>query len=454
MPSYSSHGKNLQKNLNSHKLKYPEIVNGLVMIALVDCNNFYVSCERVFQPKLEGRPVVVLSNNDGCVIARSNEAKALGIDMGAPAFQMEDFLQKHGVVIFSSNYALYGDFSERVMQTLATMVRDIEIYSIDEAFLNLSGYSKDLIAFGQAIRARVRQWTGIPVSIGIAPTKTLAKVANKLAKKTSGVYCLQEPQAIREALSQLQVEDIWGIGRQYARFLNHHGIRTALELTEAGDAWIRKHLTIVGLRLVQELRSIPCLELDNDPDPKKNICTARSFGQLLTDFDSVCEALANYAATGAQKLRKQHSCASLITVFLATNPFREKDPQYFNNAVIPLPVPTQFTPAIVRAALEGLRRIYRDGYAYKKTGIILSELVPEESVQSDLFVQPDFSRQQRLMDTVDRINRDYGRDFIRLLSQGFDRRWRLRQEKLSSRYTTRWEELLTIALDQPETHTG
>ncbi len=418
------------------------------MIAIVDCNNFYVSCERVFNPKLEKRPVVVLSNNDGCIISRSNEAKALGIEMGSPAFKMESFLREHNVAVFSSNYALYGDFSARVMNTLAQFVPDIEIYSIDEAFLDLAEYRGDLHELGGRIRMRVKQWTGIPVSVGIAATKTLAKVANKIAKKSNGVFLLNDADTIRKTLMKLDVEKVWGIGRQYERMLRMHGIKTAYELTQAKDSWIQKSMTIVGLRLVNELRGIPSICLDTDPDPKKAICTARSFGHLLSDYESVSEALANYAATFAFKLRKQKSCANMLTVFLDTNRFRESDPQYFNSAVITLPEASNYTPDIIRHAVAGLKRIFKKGYLYKKTGIIITGLVPENQVQGNLFGQADTDRQKRLMDVVDKINSELGRDFIRTLSQGFERKWRLRQEKLSPRYTTRWEDLLNVNVDE------
>lgn len=418
------------------------------MIAIVDCNNFYASCERVFNPKLEGRPVVVLSNNDGCIIARSNEAKALGIEMAMPAFQIEPFLQKHHVAVFSSNYALYGDLSERVMNTLATLVKDIEIYSIDEAFIDLSGYREDLTELGFRIRRKIKQWTGIPVSVGIAPSKTLAKVANKIAKKSGGVHLLADPESIRQALEKLPVKDIWGIGGQYNKFLKSYGILTALDLTRAKDAWIQKHMTIVGLRLVKELRGESCIELDTEPAPKKAIGTARSFGQMLSDFETIAEALANYAATCARKLRQQHSCANMLTVFLETHPFKEALPQYFNSIVITLPVATNYTPEIVHYAKLGLKAIFKKGYQYKKTGVIVSGLVPEDQVQRNFFDEADRSKQRSLMKVMDAINDTMGKDRVRLLSQGFDRKWKLRQERLTPAYTSRWEELLTIDVDK------
>ncbi len=418
------------------------------MIAIVDCNNFYASCERVFNPKLEGRPVVVLSNNDGCIIARSNEAKALGIEMAMPAFQIEPFLQKHHVAVFSSNYVLYGDLSERVMNTLATLVKEIEIYSIDEAFIDLSGYREDLTELGFRIRRKIKQWTGIPVSVGIAPSKTLAKVANKIAKKSGGVHLLADPESIRQALEKLPVKDIWGIGGQYSKFLKSYGILTALDLTRAKDAWIQKHMTLVGLRLVKELRGESCIELDTEPAPKKAIGTARSFGQMLSDFETIAEALANYAATCARKLRQQQSCANMLTVFLETHPFKEDLPQYFNSKVITLPVATNYTPEIVHYAKQGLKAIFKKGYQYKKTGVIVSGLVPEDQVQRNFFDEADRGKQRALMKVMDAINDTMGKDRVRLLAQGYDRKWKLRQERLTPCYTSRWEELLTIDVDK------
>ena len=295
------------------------------MYALVDCNNFYASCERVFDPRLEQRPIVVLSNNDGCVIARSNEAKALGIAMGEPAFQKEEVYAKHNVAVFSSNFALYGDMSQRVMRTLAQHSAAMEIYSIDEAFLECGGLTADgLDRFGSQLRKTVKQWTGIPVSIGVAPTKTLAKVANHIAKRlpdNSGVCVLNKEETIEYCLKKLPVEKLWGVGRRYALFLRSWGINTAWDLRRMPEGWVKDNMTVVGLRLQKELKGEPCIPLENQPQKKKEICTSRSFGTMVTELDELQQAVSMYATRCAEKLRTQNSCTNLVEVFLHTNPF-------------------------------------------------------------------------------------------------------------------------------------
>src|SRR3989339_1101281 len=294
------------------------------MFALVDCNNFYVSCERVFNPACRNKPVVVLSNNDGCIISRSEEAKKLGIKMAEPAFKIKELIEKNKVAVFSSNYALYGNMSERVMNTIATLVKDMEIYSIDEVFLDMKGYANESLSdFAYRIRNRVFQWTGVPVSVGIGSTKTLAKIAAKIAKKNTGVFIFTESEKSDEILNKYPVEDIWGVGRQYAHFLKKFGYDTALKLKNSDDAFMKKYMKIVGLRTVYELRGIPCYKLQTHVPMKENICTARSFGKMTEDFETIAEATANYTATCARKLRKMKACASLITIFLQTNYFRE-----------------------------------------------------------------------------------------------------------------------------------
>jgi DNA polymerase V len=417
------------------------------MFGLVDCNNFYASCERVFNPRLEQVPVVILSNNDGCVIARSNEAKALGIKMGEPAFHIEELLKKNKVAVLSSNYALYGDMSERVMNTIAAMVKDVEIYSIDEIFLNLQGYTYlNIHEMASNIRRTVKQHTGIPVSVGIASTKTLAKLANKLAKKGTGVAIIETPQEIEMALSTFPVEDIWGIGRQHTKTLQQYGIRTALQLSNANDNWVRKTFSVVGLRTVNELRGIPCIPLDESISMKKNICTARSFGKMTDNFEIIREAVANYACRCAEKLRRQNACANTITVFLETNRFREDLPQYNYMKVLSLNTASSSSPELVHYAEKGLGLIFKKGYQYKKAGVIVSGIVPETQVQTSLFDKSDRRKTKVLMAVTDSINRTNGRDTVRLAAQGFDRQWKLRQEKLSPCYTSRWTDLLTVKL--------
>lgn len=420
------------------------------MIALVDCNNFYASCERLFQPNLTGRPIVVLSNNDGCVIARSDEAKELGIQMGAPAFLMEEMLNSHGVSVFSSNYTLYGSMSERVMKTLNMHCPTVEVYSIDEAFLYL--YDMPYISYEQYavnLRAAVKA-TGIPVSIGIASSKTLAKMANRYAKKNRGnlgVHVLDRQDKIDEVLRFTEVEDIWGVGPQYAKLLRRYGFKTALDLLKAPEEWIRKNMTVVGQRLLNELRGIPCVEFEEEAPSKKNICVARSFGQLLSEKKDVGEALANYTAIAAGKLRKQDSCCRAINVFLQTNNYRTQDAQYFRSVNFQLPVATNSTKELLQYAGDALNRIWKDGHNFKKTGVILLDLVPADQVQFGLFDQVNRHKDSRLMKAIDTVNRAYGgKELVKFAVQGYGSRWKLRQERLSPCYTTRLSDILTIKI--------
>ena len=417
------------------------------MIALVDCNNFYASCERVFQPKLENKPIVVLSNNDGCVIARSNEAKALGIKMGAPAFKMKPIFDYHNIHVFSSNFALYGDLSNRVMQILSQESPAIEIYSIDEAFLDLKGVKK-LNKFSIDLRKKVGQWTGIPVSIGIAPTKTLAKVANRMAKKykKDGVFLMKEPATITRILKHVAVDELWGVGRKYSKFLSQRGFQTAYGLVNASESWIRNNMTVNGLRMIKELKGIPCLTLEYETQRKKNICTSRSFGMDVKTLHELEEAVASYASTCAMKLRKEKSLTASILVFVKTNPFKEINSQYSPCQKAVLDVPTNDSMEITSQALSVLKRIYKDGFNYKKAGVIVGDIVSEESRQLSLFDTKDIFKTKDIMNAMDDINRKMGRNKIRLAVQGFDRKWRLKQEKLSPCYTTRFEDVLEVKI--------
>lgn len=418
------------------------------MFALVDCNNFYVSCERVFNPKLEGKPVVVLSNNDGNVIARSNEAKALGIGMGTPYFQIEEIIREQQVLVYSSNYELYGEMSARVMEALRELVPDVEVYSIDEAFLDLSIFPVgDLDAFCRQVRVTIRQWTGIPVSIGVGATKTLTKVANKLAKKGDGVFVLQSPEQARQALQDTKVEDVWGIGRQYAKFLKQHNVLTALDLSRANERWIRQHLSVVGERLVWELRGKPCLRLELVAPSKKAICTSRSFGMAVCTRVPLEEAVSGFTVRTAEKLRKQGSCASVLTVFLSTHSFRKDLPQHHPSRTIRLPVATSHPTELLKYALAALRDMYRPGYQYQKAGIIVSGIVPGEQVQQHLFNQADRSKYEKLTQAVDRINGKLGRNTVRFAVQGYPKvhtTWLPKREHLSPCYTTKWDQIWTI----------
>ena len=415
--------------------------------ALADCNSFYASCEKAFNPKLKNRPVVVLSNNDGCVVARSAEAKTLGIPMGAPAFKHADLFQAHGVAVFSSNYALYGDLSARVMRTMADMVPECEVYSIDEAFLRLDGLPGDMVAFCGEIRERVLSWTGIPVSLGIGETKTLSKAANKLAKKggTGGVFDLRRPDA-DEWLARLDVEDVWGVGPRYAKLLRSRRILTALDLKRADRIWIRKHMTVMGLQTVLELNGQPCIPMEQAPPPKKAICCSRSFGAYVRSLDGLREAVATYATRAAEKLRDQGSICSLVQVFVRTNPHKLEHRQHSELAQAVLPVATDYTPDILRAALGVLDRIYREGHAYQKAGVLLAGIEPKGSRQLSLIApQPeDDARRGRAMAVLDAANRKYGRGSLVYAAQGIETEWGMRREKLSPAYTTRWDQLLRV----------
>ncbi|MDI9863563.1 Y-family DNA polymerase [Flectobacillus sp. DC10W] len=416
------------------------------MIALVDCNNFYVSCERLFAPELKNKPVVVLSNNDGCVIARSDEAKELGVKMGVSAFEVKDLVQSGKLQAFSSNYVLYGDLSNRVVQTLSQFSNEIEVYSIDESFLNLQGVS-DLENYAIQIRTKVRQCTGIPTCVGVASTKTLAKIASRYAKKNhkeTGVWILDTPEKIEQVLRATPIEDIWGVGRRYAKMLEAYNMYTAFDFTQTNEHWVRAKMSVVGQRMLYELRGIPCLSVDLVNEPKKNICTSRSFGTMLTQYGPLSEAVSNFAAACAFKLRKQKSVANYVHVFVTTNPFSKHEKQYFNSITITLPVADSDSRVIIKNALLGLSKIYRDGFKYKKAGVIVSGIVPEDEYQLALFSPNPNNNARKVMEVLDAINHSNGRNKLKLAAQGFDRTWKLKNERLSQRYTTRFDELLVI----------
>ena len=417
------------------------------VFALVDCNNFYASCERLFQPQLRNRPIIVLSNNDGCVVARSQEAKQLDIPMGVPYFKVKALCDRHHVAVFSSNYQLYGDLSQRVMETLRQFTPDLEVYSIDEAFLSLDGFSHlDLTAYAQEIRARVKQWTGIPVSIGVGPSKTLAKIANHVAKRRTqtGVFDLRDQTIQSDILATLPVRDIWGVGRQWAKKLPEFGIETALQLRQADPALIRRHFTVVGERLVRELNGVSCLPLETLA-AKQTIMSSKSFGAVQTEFQPIAEALSCYTARACEKLRGQGSKAQGIYVTLRTSKFRQGCPQYSNGMNYGFPMPTSDTRAIVKAAKHCLKQIYRPGYAYQKTGVMLTDLVSETVRQQDLFLRGDDGRSERLMQVMDRVNKRMGRNTLYLAAQGTNRSWGMRCDQRSPRYTTQWDELAIVS---------
>jgi DNA polymerase V len=426
------------------------------MKAIIDCNSFYCSCEKLFQPALEGRPVIVLSNNDGCIISRTDEAKQVGVEMGGPYFQARDLIEKHGVATFSSNYNLYGDLSWRVMETLRTMLPPgtVEVYSVDEAFLDLSHVApKDLQEISFKIKDTVEQWTGIKVSIGVAPTKVLSKVANRLCKKnkivTNCVLILDSPRKIAQALERTPVEDIWGVGHQYAKKLHLYQINNALELSKKDVAWATKNLGgVVGAKLVRELNGLPSREMENERVTKKMIATTRMFGSAVTELEQIKEAVATYTSRAAEKLRRQHSAASCISVMMiAKEPVT--DTRYYQHGAsissyINLPIATSLTNELIKAALQLTERLFEKGRIYKKAGVILSGIVPDNSIQASLFKAPASEKNRMLMSMMDNINFAMRNDTLKFAAAGVERDWKMRQELRSPRYTTRWEELCEI----------
>ena len=419
--------------------------------ALVDCNNFYASCERLFRPELNGQPVVVLSNNDGCIVARSNEAKALGMPMGAPLFKVKHLIARHKIHVFSSNYALYGDLSHRVMDVLRQMEPDVEVYSIDEAFIALPVTKVwDRVKYAAELRERVRKHVGIPVSIGIATTKTLAKIANRVAKKEAqfnGVFDLVGNSQIDQVLEKIEVNDVWGIGGRSTEKLNNRGIYTALDLKRADDTWIRKQLTVVGARTVMELNGISCISIENAPACPKSIMTSRSFGHPVTDFEDLREAVITFVSIAGAKLRKQGVEAGALNLFISTGPFDEKA-QYSNNQTITLHQPTSSTPELITAALQGLKSLYRSGYRYRKAGIMLAGIVQQGySRQLDLFSfsQPAVKEDKELMTALDKINSKWGRSTIQYgMTTAEEKPWSMQQTRKSPAYTTNWQELPVV----------
>lgn len=418
------------------------------MYALVDCNNFYCSCERLFDPTLAKRPVIVLSNNDGCAIARSEEAKALGIVMGTPAFMLQDLIKSKNVAVFSSNYTLYGDISDRVMKTIGRFVPRMEIYSIDEAFLDLQDMShSDLLRLGIDIRKTVMRDIGIPVTIGIAPTRTLAKMANRYAKKQRkevGVFWAANKELVHLLLSVTDVGDICGIGHQYGLFLKRNGFKNALDLSKAPQEWVRVNMSVVGQRLLTELRGTPALSWEYEQPAKKNICTSRSFANLLTDKSIILEAICNHAASCARKLRSQASCCQSIHVFISTNPHKTAEAQYVRSINVEMETATNDTSEIIKHASRGFEVIYKQGYRYMKCGVIVNDLIPEDKVQHSMFDQSDRAKSKTVMHALDQINKSLGKEIVRFAVQGYEKKWRLKTEWLSPCYTTRIHDILKV----------
>jgi DNA polymerase V len=415
------------------------------IFALVDCNNFYVSCERVFNPKLAGRPVVVLSNNDGCVVARSNEAKALKIGMGVPAFEVADLIKKHNIEVFSSNYTLYADMSRRLMQTLATFTPEIEIYSIDEAFLNLAGFGASLADYGRRIQRTVRQWTGMPVSIGIAGTKTLAKIANHLAKhsaKSDGVLDLSSSANLEQVLAEVPLEKVWGIGIRSAIKLKKAGLKTALDLSRADISWIRSRFGVVGVRTVYELRGSCCYPLEDNPPARQSIVVSRMFGTPVESTEQLKEAAATYAARAGEKLREHKLAANLQTVFVTTSRFIKN--KYFNSHTFVFETATSDTTELIQAAMSSIEKLYRKNYKFKKCGVVLLGLVGEDRVQRNLFDKTDRQKSRRLMRVVDAVNARIDTP-IYWAAEGLAKSWHVQFRRRSRKFTTCWRELPEVA---------
>ena len=412
-------------------------------IALVDGNNFYVSCERVFRPDLENKPVVVLSNNDGCAVARSNEVKALGIKMGSPWFQMRHLAKQHGIVALSSNYALYADMSNRMMNVLSTFSPIQEVYSIDECFLELTGFD-DIRERAYDIRRTVGQYVGLPVCVGIGPSKTLAKLANHVAKKhprSKGVFdfnALNDRQQ-ESVLSSIEINEVWGIGRKLTASLNAEGVMNVLQLREADLKSMRARYGVVMEKTISELRGISCIDIQEAEQPKKQIISSRSFGQTVTEIEDLQDALSHFITNAALKLRQQNSVAGILQVFIMTDRFRKDHPQYSPAISLPLPVPTCNTTLLSQWAAVGLKQIYKSGFRYKKAGVILSEISDQAIQQPDLFSSAD--EQSDLMETIDSINGRFGKGAIKLAEDGSRMRWAMRQETKSPGYTTDWDEI-------------
>lgn len=414
------------------------------MYALIDCNNFYASCERLFNPVLNDRPVVVLSNNDGCVIARSNEAKKLGIPMGAPAFEYRYVFKQHGVAVYSANFPLYGDISRRVMNILSTYSPHQEVYSIDECFLDLTGMD-GLKELGIRMRSHVMRWTGIPISVGIAPTKALAKLANRIAKKfpehSGGAHVIDTEELRVKGLKWLPVDDVWGIGRRYARKLHANGVHTAYEFTQLPESWVMKYMTVVGLRLHRDLRGIPSIEMEV-PEKKQSIATTRSFEEDYRTYDELRERISTFTSISAEKLRAQESLCRRVVVFIETSRFRNLDNFYANSVTVKSPFPTSSTLELVQYALTGLKHIYLDNKAYKRAGVVLMDFVDANEYQRDLFLNSN-PKHEKLMKAIDHLNLKHGQRVIRLGNQD-NKIHKMRQERLSQAYTTDFNQILEV----------
>jgi len=427
-------------------------LGAIMPLALVDCNNFYVSCERVFNPKLEGVPVVVLSNNDGCVVSRSSEVKALGLKMAEPWFKIEKLAKQHGIIALSSNYALYGDLSARVMSILSKFTTRQEIYSIDECFLDLDGFdSQSLMDYGQTIRKTINRNVGIPVCVGIAGTKTLAKLANYCAKKQlAGEHSVcdfgqLDKMQISELFSGIRAVEVWGVGPRISQKLLAMGIKTVEDLRTANPDKIRNQFSIVLERTIRELNGIPCIELEDAETARQQIMVSRSFGSSVTALEDLIESVAYFATRAAENLRQDGSVAASVCVYVRTNPFKETEQQYQQSKVVPLIQPTDDTMKLVGAALQGLKAIYRSGFYYKKSGVLLLGLQAKKTLQATLFDDPaKLAKSARLMSAMDAINQKIGAGSLTLAASGIQHRWAMRRENKSPNYTTNWDELPVV----------
>lgn len=431
-------------------------VSAMPVFALVDCNNFYASCEKLFEPALKDKPLVVLSNNDGCVVARSAEVKALGIQMGVPWFKIQSEAKRYGIVARSSNYELYSDLSNRCVEVLSQFAPNIEVYSIDESFLELSGFELQpggLAGYGAQIRRRVAEWLGLAVCVGIGPSKTLAKLANHCAKKSlagvNGVcdFTTMAEAALGELFSRIEVDEVWGVGRKISAQLEEMGIRTVLQLRNADAETIRSRFSVVLERTVRELRGVSCLELEEVVPNKQQIMSSRSFGQLIYDREKLEEAVATYIARAAEKLRAQDSLAGALQVYIRTNVFKPEVPQYQRSVTVPLPEPTADTRLLTQWGTRILRKIYRPGFGYHKAGITLMNLVPKAQQQFSLFAKAGGAgdiKSERLMGALDNINQKFGRSTVRVAAEGIEKSWKMRRGNLSPAYTTSWDALATV----------
>ncbi len=414
-------------------------------IALIDCNSFYVSCERLFKPKLLNKPVVVLSNNDGCVISRSNEAKALGIKMGEPFFKVKDLVSKHKVFVFSSNYALYGDLSRRVMKILKTFSPNVEIYSIDEAFLDLSFVEENKTEeLAKEIRNRILKWTGIPTSVGVSNTKTLSKVANHIAKKNNTGVMYLDPKYSDEYLKKFEIQDVWGVGRQLTKFFIKNNILTAFDLKNVSNTWIKKSTNVLSAKTVMELRGVPCIDLLPHSEKRKSCCVSRSFGRKVSNLEELKEAITAHSLNATEKIRTDEQITRSITVFIRTSPFNKDKRYYSNSHTIELPIDTNNSLEIVKYALEALDKIYKPGYLYQKAGIILSKLKDADKFERNLLTPIIEKDLKKLMNAIDLTNTKYGRYSISLAQAGINKSWKMRRQHSSKIDTASFYDLPTI----------